>query len=136
MKKYKIINETDLSNEDIGSLIDIYIGRQSEETLYTGTDGKLVSLPNFEVEGKDLVRWVNSQGEEITLDEVYTENTTIYADKSSNSKREEMKELIKHLRSVYSNIDMNIYQSTQNVNLDTLISYVKDGKVHHFLDNY
>ena len=28
------------------------------------------------------------------------------------------------------------YNSTKNVNLNTLISYVKDGQVHHFLDDY
>lgn len=49
MKKYKIINETDLSNEDIGSLIDIYIGRQSEETLYAGKEDKITIGFNREI---------------------------------------------------------------------------------------
>ena len=40
-------------------------------------------------------------------------------------KREEMKKLLKQLRSVYDKVDMNIYNSTKNVNLNTLISYVK-----------
>ncbi len=52
------------------------------------------------------------------------------------SKRQEIKNLIKDLRKVYDNIDINIFRSAQNVNLDTLISYRKDGKVHHFLDEY
>ena len=34
------------------------------------------------------------------------------------------------------NIDMNIYNSTKNVNLNSIISYVKDGEVHHFMDDY
>ena len=49
---------------------------------------------------------------------------------------EEMKKLIKQLRSVYDNVDMNIYNSTKNVNLNTIISYIKDGEVHSFMDNY
>ena len=31
---------------------------------------------------------------------------------------------------------MNIYNSTKNVNLNTIISYIKDGEVHSFMDNY
>ena len=53
-----------------------------------------------------------------------------------NSKREEMKELIKNLKKVYDNIDINIFRSVQNVNLDTLISYRKGENIHHFLDYY
>ena len=54
----------------------------------------------------------------------------------SGSKREEMKKLIKQLRSVYDKVDMNIYNSTKNVNLNILISYIEDGEVHHFMDKY
>ena len=53
-----------------------------------------------------------------------------------SSKREEVKELIEQLRKVYDKVDMNIYNSTKNVNLNTIISYVQDGEVHHFMDNY
>ena len=56
--------------------------------------------------------------------------------KKAGSKREEMKKLLKQLRSVYDKVDMNIYNSTKNVNLNTIISYVKDGEVHHFMDDY
>ena len=47
-----------------------------------------------------------------------------------------MKKLIKQLRVVYDNVDMNIYNSTKNVNLNTIISYIKDGEVHNFMDDY
>ena len=47
-----------------------------------------------------------------------------------------MKKLIKDLRKVNSNIDINIFRSAQNVNLDTLISYRKNNETHHFLDDY
>ncbi len=52
------------------------------------------------------------------------------------SKRAEVKKLIKELRKDYDKIDMNIFRSVQNVNLDTIISYRKKGEVHHFLDDY
>ena len=47
-----------------------------------------------------------------------------------------MKDLLNQLRGVYDKVDMNIYNSTKNVNLNTLISYVKDGEVYHFMDDY
>lgn len=47
-----------------------------------------------------------------------------------------MKALIKQLRKKYDKIDMNIYNSTKNVNLNTIISYIKNGEVHHFMDHY
>ena len=52
------------------------------------------------------------------------------------SKRQEMKHLIKSLREKYDKVDMNIYNSTKKVNLDTLISYIQNGKEHNFMDNY
>ena len=66
----------------------------------------------------------------------FTEHYTMCNNRDGASKREEMKELIKKLRQVYSNIDMNIFRSAQNVNLDTLISYRKGGNTYHFLDEY
>ena len=47
-----------------------------------------------------------------------------------------MKNLIKRLREINPYIDMNIFRSAQNVNLDTIISYRKNGETHHFLDDY
>ena len=39
---------------------------------------------------------------------------------------------------VYDNVDMNIFRSAQNVNLDTIISYrsQRTGETHHFLEDY
>ena len=53
-----------------------------------------------------------------------------------NSKRAETKELIKMLREKYENSDINIFNSTKNVNLETILSYKKDGKIINFLDEY
>lgn len=61
----------------------------------------------------------------------FTEHCTMCDNGGGGSKREEMKKLLKQLRSVYDKVDMNIYNSTKNVNLNTLISYVKDEEIHH-----
>jgi len=53
-----------------------------------------------------------------------------------SSKRQEMKELIARFRQINPHIDANIFRSVENVNLDACIGYVKDGKRHHFLEEY
>ncbi len=47
-----------------------------------------------------------------------------------------MKELVNHFRKVNPYIDQNIFKSVENVNLNCVISYHKDGKRTHFLDDY
>lgn len=58
-------------------------------------------------------------------------------DDESGSKRQEIKELIAELKSRNPQIEHNIFRSTNNVKLSSLISYKdKKGNVHHFLDDY
>ena len=64
----------------------------------------------------------------------FTEKTSY--DEDTSSKRKEMKQLIKDLKKVNPNVDMNIFKSIENVNLDTVIAYRKNGKMHSFLDEY
>lgn len=52
------------------------------------------------------------------------------------SKRRETKRLIRTLRESYPLVEQNIFRSVESVNLRTLISYKKDGELHHFLDDY
>ena len=44
--------------------------------------------------------------------------------------------LIKKLRTIHPNVDISIFRSVENVNLDTIISYHRGKDVHHFLDTY
>lgn len=57
-------------------------------------------------------------------------------EKESRSKRKEIKNLIQELRKKSPYIEMNLFRSVENVNLDTLISYHKKDEYHHFLDDY
>ncbi|MCR4786864.1 MAG: tRNA 2-thiocytidine biosynthesis TtcA family protein [Lachnospiraceae bacterium] len=57
-------------------------------------------------------------------------------DPHMDSKRAEIKELIRRLHEVNGYTEANIFKSVENVNLSTIIAYKKDGKVHHFLDDY
>jgi tRNA(Ile)-lysidine synthase TilS/MesJ len=64
-----------------------------------------------------------------------TENCVL-GDDGIGSKRQEMKQLIKKFRQVNKNIDMNIFTSVHNVNMDATIGYRKGGVKTSFLDDY
>lgn len=56
--------------------------------------------------------------------------------KKGIGKRAEVKELVNKIIDVYSEAEVNILNSTKNVNLETVIgTYTKNSK-HNFLDNY
>jgi len=59
----------------------------------------------------------------------------LYQERMVDSKREEMKSLIKHLRQQYENIDINIFRSAENIHLESTLAYIKDGKKHHYLED-
>lgn len=59
-----------------------------------------------------------------------------FQDRNEDSKRKEMKELVKQLRDTYENIDINIFRSAENVNLDSILGYFDDNKKVCFLDEY
>ena len=57
-------------------------------------------------------------------------------DGTTSSKRMEIKNLIRELKKTNPYIEKNIFKSVENVNLDTIIAYKKDGKKISFLDKY
>ena len=67
----------------------------------------------------------------------FTETCSTYSeDGTSLSKRLETKRLIAELKKTNPYIESNIFRSVENVNLDTVIEYKKDGVRHNFLDEY
>ena len=59
-----------------------------------------------------------------------------FQDRNEDSKRKETKELINKLRKVYENIDINIFRSAENINLDSVLGYFNDEEKITFLDKY
>lgn len=103
----------------------------------TNVEGMELIRPLYFVKEEDIIRWKDRNN----LDFIrcackFTEEIGASCDGVGNSKRQEMKKLIKKLRENYENVDMNIFNSTQKVNLETIISYQDKGKIHHFLDEY
>ena len=66
----------------------------------------------------------------------FTESCASCGGTEKGSKRAEIKELIKMLSERSDVIEKNIFRSVENVNLNTIIAYKKDGVKHHFLDEY
>ncbi|GFN34914.1 tRNA 2-thiocytidine biosynthesis TtcA family protein [Tepidimicrobium xylanilyticum] len=58
------------------------------------------------------------------------------AAKKIGSKREEIKELIEKLKESFINVDLSIFRAAQNVNMDSILGWEKDGKKYSFLDFY
>mgnify|MGYP003372891755 CR=1 FL=1 len=93
--------------------------------------------PLYMVKESDILAWQTYNDLEfIQCACRFTENYTTYENGASNSKRQEMKKLIAYFRNINPNIDINIFRSVENINLDTIISYHKGKDFTHFLDNY
>lgn len=58
------------------------------------------------------------------------------AAKKIGSKRHEIKELIENLKKTFKNVDMSIFRAAENVDMDGVLGFEKDGEKHSFLDLY
>lgn len=95
--------------------------------------------PMYLIKEKDIINWAlynNLSFIQCACRVSNNINSKKTGDTGGGSKRDEMKDLIEHFRKIDSSIEMHIFKSVENVKLDTIISYKKDGKVHHFLDDY
>jgi tRNA(Ile)-lysidine synthase TilS/MesJ len=123
-------------------LMGIFYGSQFQTMMpklkSTSHLGMELIRPLYFVREEDIIFWKNKHELEfITCACRLTANKVVKATGESNSKREEMKQLIKKMKEINPNVEKNIYNSTKNVNLTTIISYHKnDGNVIEFLDNY
>ena len=52
------------------------------------------------------------------------------------SKRDEVKKLIQSLKKTNKNVELRIFKSAENVNLDAIIEWKKDDKKYNYLDEY
>ena len=91
--------------------------------------------PLLLIKEKDIISWKNHN--ELTFINCackFTERNNINND--GTSKRKEMKELIKELKKINPDIDHNIFKALENVNMNCIIGWHKDGKDYSFLDEY
>ena len=100
----------------------------------TNFEGMELIRPLYMVKEEDIIKWKDYNNLEfIQCACRFTEGVE---NKEEESKRKEMKLLIKELRKVNPNVDINIFRSTHNVNCDTLIGHRYRGKTFDFLEEY
>ena len=90
--------------------------------------------PLFLVKEQAILAWKNKN--ELSFINCACKFTESIEIDSSISKRKEIKELIKTLKNNNSEIDNNIFKSLDNINLNCVLGYKKDGIYQSFLDEY
>ena len=103
----------------------------------TNFEGMELIRPMYLVKEEDILAWRDYHGLEFLQCACrFTEKISEAEDGIGESKRQEMKMLMKQFRETSKHIEMNVFRSVENVNLSTVIAYKKDGVEHHFLETY
>ncbi|MCR5817426.1 MAG: tRNA 2-thiocytidine biosynthesis protein TtcA [Ruminococcus sp.] len=100
-------------------------------------EGMQLIRPMYMVREEDIIKW--KQYNDLQFIQCacrFTENCTMCDNGGGGSKRQEIKTLLKQLRAVNPAVDINIFRSVENVNLQTIISYHRGDEYHHFLDDF
>ena len=66
----------------------------------------------------------------------FTEDYKTNDNKEGLSKRQEIKDLIKQMKKVNPNIEINIFRSIHNANVDTMVEYKLNDEFHSFLERF
>ena len=103
----------------------------------TSHPGMELIRPMYLVKEEDILAWRDYHKLEFLQCACrFTEKISEAEDGIGESKRQEMKILMKQFRDTSKHIEMNIFRSVENVNLSTVVAYKKDGVEHHFLETY
>ena len=103
----------------------------------TNFEGMELIRPMYLIREDDIKAWRDYNGLHfIQCACKFTDTCTTCNNEENRSKRVEIKELIKSLKKTNPFVEGNIFKSVENVNLDTVVAYKKDGVRHHFLDTY
>lgn len=99
-------------------------------------EGMELIRPLYKVREEDILAW--RRYNELNFIQCacrLTENCVL-GDAGIGSKRQEMKQLIRKLKQSNPNVDLNIFTSIHNVNLDAVVGYRQGETKHSFLENY
>ncbi len=140
---YNKANELGCNKIALGHHFDDVIETIMLNIFYAGSYGSMLpklksdNYPNMElirplylVKEYDIEKWVKFNNLTFINCACDVENKKI------DSKRTEIKQLISNLRKTYKDIDKNIFKSSDNINLSTVLGYHKNNKKHSFLDYY
>ena len=97
-------------------------------------EGLELIRPMYLIKEQDILSWKNHN--ELTFINCACKFTEKMKIDDGASKRNEMKKLISDLRKINKNVDHNIFKSLDNINMNCILGYHKDGIRHSFLDEY
>lgn len=103
----------------------------------TNFEGMELIRPLYCVHEDSIIAWRNYNN--LTFLQCacrFTENSAASANGIGESKRQEIKQLIKALKKTNPNIEKSIFRSIHNVHIDTFAGYKTKGERHSFLENY
>ena len=104
----------------------------------TNFEGMELIRPMYLIREADIIHWADYNNLHfIRCACRFTEKVAAAAEEEDKgSKRAEVKALIRQLAAKDPVVEFNIFKSVENVNLNTVIAYKKDGVKHHFLETY
>lgn len=118
----------------MGMLYGAQIQTMMPKLHSTNFEGMELIRPMYLVKEESIIAWAKYNN--LTFLQCacnFTEKNNL---DNVSSKRLETKNLIKELRKKYEDIDINIFRSVEDVNLNTIIGYHKDDFEYNFLDDY
>ena len=121
----------------MGMLYGAQIQTMMPKLHSTNFEGMELIRPMYMVREEAIIAWRDYYGLEFLRCACkFTEMAAERGTGDSNSKRLEIKELIRDLKKRNPYVESNIFSSVENVNLSTVIAYKEHGVRHHFLEWY
>lgn len=118
----------------MGMLYGAQIQTMMPKLHSTNFEGMELIRPMYLVKEESIIAWAKYN------DLTFLQCACNFTEKNNldnvSSKRLETKNLIKELRKKYEDIDINIFRSVEDINLNTIIGYHKDDFKYNFLDDY
>ena len=102
----------------------------------TNFEGMELIRPMYFIREDDVKRWRDYNGLHFLQCACKFTDTCTSCNPDNASKRQEIKNLIRELKKTNPYVEINIFNSVRNVNLDTVIGYKRKGTIHSFLDSY
>lgn len=95
----------------------------------TNFEGIKIIRPLYYIREEHIIRFIQNSG-------IWPLNCAcMVAAKKTGNKRYEIKDLIKSLEPNFKNVEKSIFKAAENVNLDSILGWQKDGEKHSFLEN-
>ena len=120
------------------TLLSMFYGAEIKTMMPKLPSDNFVGLelirPMYMIHESAVIAWANYN--ELKFLNCACRFTEKVHDLELDSKRKEIKELIKNLKITNPNIDNNIFTSLDNINLNCVLGTKKDKIYHSFLDDY